>query len=81
MAVCALAAAVTGWLLARNGAVIPVGSLAEVVPPEKHVAFLADLWAHNASYLVGIVGGIVLVSRIWKSRDGENPIGASISTD
>ena len=81
MAVCALAAAVTGWLLARNGAVILVGSLAERVPAEKHVAFLADLWAHNASYLVGIVGGIVLVSRIWKSRDGENPIGVSNSTD
>ena len=31
-------------------------------------AFLADLWAHSASYLVGFVGGIVLLVRVWRSR-------------
>jgi hypothetical protein len=68
MAACAFAAGVTGWLLARSGAVILIGSLAERVPPEKHVSFLADLWAHNASYLVGISGGIALMVIIWRSR-------------
>ena len=32
------------------------------------VAFLADLWAHSASYLIGFVGGLVLIGRVWRSR-------------
>src|SRR5438552_5033548 len=50
MAVCALAAGVTGSLLARNGAVFLVGPIAQKLPPDRHVPFLADLWAHLASY-------------------------------
>jgi hypothetical protein len=68
MAICALFAAVVGWLLARAELVVLVGPLAKLVPPEKHAAFLADLWAHNASYLVGIVGGIVLAVKTWRLR-------------
>jgi hypothetical protein len=68
MAVGALAAGLIGWLLARRGTVFLLNPLAELVPREKHSAFLADLWAHSASYLVGIVGGIVLVICTWRSR-------------
>lgn len=68
MAVCALAAGITGWLLARSGAVFLVGPMAQEVPPDRHVPFLADLWAHSASYLVGLVGGIVLITLVWRSR-------------
>lgn len=42
--------------------------LASAVPREKHVPFLADLWAHLASYIVGFVGGIVLIGSTWRSR-------------
>jgi hypothetical protein len=65
---CALAAGVAGWLLARNGAVVLVGPIAERLPADRHVPFLADLWAHSASYLVGVVGGIVVLVRVWRSR-------------
>jgi hypothetical protein len=68
VAVCALAAGITGWLLARSGTVFLVGPIAQKLPPDRHVPFLADLWAHSASYLVGSVGGIVLMALVWRSR-------------
>lgn len=34
---------------------------ASVIPPGKHVAFLADAWAHGASYLIGAIGGLVVI--------------------
>src|SRR5271166_5860061 len=68
MAVCALAAGIAVWLLARGGFVILVGPIAEVLPADRHVPFLADLWAHATSYLVGVVGGIVVIVLVWRSR-------------
>ena len=68
MAVCALVAGVVGWLLASSGAVFLVGSIAHELPPDRHVPFLADLWAHSASYLTGLVGGIVVMALVWRAR-------------
>jgi hypothetical protein len=68
MAWCALCAGLAGWLLGRRGDVVLVGDLARRVPPEKHPAFLGDLWAHTASYAAGFVGGAVVVVRVWSSR-------------
>lgn len=68
MAVCAVAAGVAGWLLASSGAVFLVGPIARELPANRHVPFLADLWAHLASYLVGLVGGIVVMVLVWRSR-------------
>jgi hypothetical protein len=45
-------------------------ALASRVPSEKHLLFLADGWAHSASYVVGFVGGIVVIVKVWRSRDG-----------
>ena len=61
-------AGLVGYIAASNGWVRLVGSLAEDIPREKHVAFLVDLWAHNASYLGGVVGGITLMIWVWRSR-------------
>ncbi|MBI5760206.1 MAG: hypothetical protein HZA46_16945 [Planctomycetales bacterium] len=68
MATCALAAGLTGWLLAESGAIRLLGRMAIAVPPERHARFLADLWAHNASYAVGFFGGIVLCFRVRLRR-------------
>ncbi len=65
---CALIAGVCGWLLAEMGMVQLVGEFARKVPPEKHAAFIADIWAHSASYIVGAVGGIVVMVQTWRSR-------------
>jgi hypothetical protein len=68
MAACALAAGVVGWRLASSGAVVLVGPVARELPADRHVPFLADMWAHSASYLVGLVGGVVVMVLVWRSR-------------
>ncbi len=73
MAGCALLAGLTGWLLARSGVVVLVGPIKHLVPADRQVPFLADLWAHLASYIVGLVGGVVLVVLVWRSRGRLNP--------
>ena len=64
----ATAAGLVGWLAASRGWVFLVGSIADRVPEDRHVPFLVDLWAHSASYLVGIVGGIVIIATVLRGR-------------
>jgi len=68
MATCALLAGFVGAVLARSGWIFLLEPLYSEVPRTKHVAFLADAWAHTASYLAGILGGSILVVRTWRSR-------------
>ena len=68
MAGTALVAGVIGFALANAGVVFLVEPLASRVPADRHVVFIADLWAHSASYLTGFVGGIVVINRVWRSR-------------
>lgn len=64
----ALLAGIAGAIGAAMGWVWLIGWLAEAVPQEKHVAFLADLWAHSASYGGGMLGGLVLMAWTWRWR-------------
>jgi hypothetical protein len=64
----ALLAGIAGAIGAAMGWVWLIGWLAEAVPAEKHVAFLADLWAHSASYAGGLIGGLGLMVRTWRRR-------------
>jgi hypothetical protein len=68
MAFCALVAGTAGWLLARNGVVFLIGPIHDQLPADCHVPFIADLWAHSASYVVGFIGGIVVIAMTWRSR-------------
>lgn len=68
MAVCALGAGLVGWVLARRGDVWLTGEMAREIPPENHAAFIADLWAHSASYAAGFVGGLAVIVGVWRSR-------------
>jgi hypothetical protein len=63
MAVVSLLAGIAGYFLAQAGSIHLAGWLAQRVPPEKHVAFLADGAAHLAAYGAGFFGGIGL--SIW----------------
>ena len=67
----AFLAGLAGWWLASREIVFLVGPLADEVPPEKHVAFLIDGFAHSASYGFGFLGGIVLIGYILISRGKE----------
>ena len=68
MAVSSLLAGIAGYFIARAGGVRLLGTLASRVPAEKHVAFLADLWAHSAAYAVGFFGGLVLCGWVVRRR-------------
>jgi hypothetical protein len=68
MAVCAVLSGALGAMLAQHSLVTLTPDLAERVPVDRHTAFLADLWAHSASYVAGMVGGLVLVVRTYRTR-------------
>lgn len=68
MGCCAVVAGVLGSVLATHGSLSLWEPLASRVPEGRHVAFLADLWAHSASYFCGAIGGLVLISLTWRSR-------------
>jgi hypothetical protein len=68
MALASLAAGIVGFYVARAGGVILLEPLASRVPRDRHLPFLADLWAHSAAYGVGFLGGLVLYVRTWRRR-------------
>jgi hypothetical protein len=65
---CAVLAGIIGWLAARYHLVVLTGEFASMVPANRHVAFLTDLWIHSASYFAGTVGGVVMCVLVWRSR-------------
>jgi hypothetical protein len=73
MAIGALVAGFSGWWLAKQGWIVLYEPMFSAVPPEKHAAFLADLWAHSASYLIGFIGGWIVIWRVWRSRRFQSP--------
>lgn len=68
----AVVAGCIGYVAASNGWVWLIGPMAEALPQEKHIPFLVDLWAHNASYLGGFTGGIALMIWVWRNRGRHN---------
>lgn len=68
MGVCALISGIIGFVPARRGSLFLVEPLSELIPLEKHAAFLADLRAHSMSCLAGLVGGLVVIGSVWRSR-------------
>jgi hypothetical protein len=61
-------AGLAGYVLSRSGVIAPPGSVASVLPPARHAQFMADWWAHNASYFVGFFGGIALCVLTFRKR-------------
>jgi hypothetical protein len=67
-AVCAGTAGLTGFLLDHSGIATFDDAVPSRVPADRRVAFVADGWAHGASYLVGFLGGVCLIRSVWASR-------------
>jgi hypothetical protein len=63
MAACALAAGLTGFVLASRGAIQLPQFIVSNIPADHRVRFMADWWAHSASYLAGFLGGIIVIVR------------------
>jgi len=60
MGVISAAAGITGYFAAKAQWVWLIEPLGSRIPPEKHPAFLADLWAHVAAYGAGALAGMGL---------------------
>jgi hypothetical protein len=80
MAASALLSGIVGYVLARGGGITLDGWLGAAVPLDRHARFLADLWAHGASYASGIIGGVTLSIVTFRRRLRPaavmNPIGS-----
>ena len=72
MALLAFTAGSAGYILAARGTVRIPDFLVDAIPREHHVRFMADWWAHSASYLVGFVGGVVLIICSWRRRKAQS---------
>ena len=68
MATSAFAAGVLGYLLSRDGFMSLPADLASAIPVYQHDRFMSVWFAHGASYLVGLSGGVLLCLRIWLAR-------------
>jgi len=56
----AAVAGFAGYVLARRGVIAPPEWIRYSLSPAKHARFVADWWAHIASYFFGFFGGITL---------------------
>ena len=70
-AVIAILAGLMGYALATADVIWVAPRWADKIPAEHHVAFLADGWAHTASYLAGFMGGSMLIFATLISRARE----------
>lgn len=66
MAACAAVAGIIGAVRAQQGAVVLAQSWG--IPDDRQVAFMADAWAHLASYGSGTIGGLVLIAFVVARR-------------
>jgi hypothetical protein len=66
--VIALIAGITGYFVAKAEIVYLLPSYYDLIPAGKHARFIADLWAHTASYTVGSIGGLFLCGWIIRHR-------------
>jgi hypothetical protein len=71
MASCAGLSGTVGWMLAEHGKIELPSEFASRLDPTKHSRLLADACAHDASYLIGLLGGSILIINVWKSRTPE----------
>jgi hypothetical protein len=69
MGIFAVVAGLIGFLTASSGVVCLAEPYFSKVPPAHHTAFLVCGWAHGASYLSGLAGGIGLSISTWRRRN------------
>ncbi len=68
MGIGAAVAGFAGYHFASKGQVVPPGDFAQLILKSRHPVFVADFWAHNASYAGGVIGGLGLIFWVLWSR-------------
>ena len=67
MAGCSLLSGITGYALARKG-VLATDWLTFSASPATRYRFMADWWAHTASYAAAFLGGVALCVLTYRKR-------------
>jgi hypothetical protein len=80
MGVVAAVASGSGYFAARAGLVELMEPLASEIPEPVHLRFLADLWAHLASYGTGFLGGVLIWIWAWRERSRRRKAIADFTT-
>jgi hypothetical protein len=75
MAVCAMLSGFAGFALAKHQLVSPPDWVAFRLSRSAQTRFMADWWAHSASYLSGFAGGIGLCLLTYRRRSREQSSG------
>jgi hypothetical protein len=77
----ALLVGLTGFAATQEGVVVPpewvLNNLAAAADPR----FMADWWAHNASYAVGFFGGIILCVLQYRRRIADKSMPSHLATN
>ncbi|MFK7970823.1 MAG: hypothetical protein AB8F95_10670 [Bacteroidia bacterium] len=68
MALVATVAGIIGYFLAKGEVIYLVGKYANRIDADRHHLFLTAGWAHNASYIAGLIGGAFVSYHTWKKR-------------
>lgn len=72
MAACATSAGFIGHWLSSTGQIPSVQAWGSMLPVEKQAGFMADLFAHAISYLVGGVGSVTIALAVAWQRFAEH---------
>ena len=67
MGVCAFLGGLIGFFLARRGLIAPPPFVAQT-PGLVASHFMADWWAHGASYAIGLFGGLGVCVAVYRKR-------------
>ncbi len=68
----------TGYMLAFRKA--PPEWIIGSLPPDRYARFMADWWAHSASYAVGFFGGIALCVVTIRKRLSQRAVSAEFQS-
>ena len=68
MGALALVAGVTGYVLTSTARIPANEWVVANIVAGKRAAFMADWWAHSASYIAGFVGALILCLHTWWLR-------------
>jgi hypothetical protein len=72
MAMSALLFGTTGYVLAQTGLIVPPERVTERLDRGSYDAFMADWWAHIASYAAATLGGVALCVMTYRKRINAN---------
>jgi hypothetical protein len=68
MALSACMLGTLGYVLAYKEVISPPIDVVSTIPRARYARFMADWWAHSASYVVGFIGGIVVCVTQFRKR-------------